>query len=514
MTTLYFNRMRNNFNKIKVAKKSELHNLRLDPENKNVISSLSKNNIYMIENNDQIQVIQSTPKNTQQIKSYVDWLKDQELELYKNNNFQDLESLPDTKKTELIKQRTYTKNKIEKWISNEKTGDQEKEIFQNILNDLKKNIDFNENNLTEFTDLKDKIIRRNDKIKAIKKLADFDILNGSKNRNIQLKIQSTEVIFKIPDHNNINVAADHWVEVVHDYIKDNYPNNRLLYAAVHMDENGQNPHAHVSISGYNINTKDYDLPDQEMKILDRHMSGKYPFKNKKWCELTDDQRSKHGEIYQSYIFHFMNKKLKKFGYEVDFKKKTKEQIEEDNYSFTKTKRSADREYNLQNKLKENNDREYEKLEKIKNKRSINQKEIRKEKNNLRVLEDQKYQIKKEIEENKNLLIKLKNNINNILKLPNIINRTFSNIVELFKKGLGNFEAFEELNKMDRQIDTTLKDLNIEDEQVSNAINRTMTETIENLEKSHTGTIEEDHSFDMVKKEISNKKKKLKPIFSP
>jgi hypothetical protein len=60
----------------------------------------------------------------------------------------------------------------------------------------------------------------------------------------------------------------------------------------------------------------------------------------------------------------------------------------------------------------------------------------------------------------------------------------------------------------------INDLNIEDEQVSNVINRTITETIENLDKSHTGTIEEEQSFDMVKKEISNKKKKLKPSFTP
>ena len=516
MATLFFNRMRNSFKNNKTANASENHNLRLDPNNKNYIQSKTKNNIYLVEkveNGSDFIQIPPTEKNLQQLKRYVEHIKEKEKKSYQENNFSDLDSLSNTRKKELTKERTYSKNKFEKWIKNEKTPEEEKNIFQKILNDIEEKKPFNQQNLEDFKNLKNKISRRNDKIKAIEKMADFDVLNNSQNRNFQLKIQSSEVVFKIPDRNNINVKPEHWEGIIQDYIKENYPDNRLLYAAIHLDEKEENPHAHVAISGYNSKTNDYDMPDQEMKILDRHMSGKYPFKNKKFRELTEEQRQKHGEIYQSYIFHFMNKKLKEYGYSVKFEKKTPEQIQADNFSFTKKKRSADREYNLQNKLNEENKKQQEKLKELKQSRAEEQKRLNKIKNQNRQIEEQQEELKKQIEDDKNLLDILKENIQKIIKIPSIINKSFQNLVDIYRHGEGDFQAFKELDQLDNELNKNLEGLDLNNEKIKKITDKSMLDTVDSIKNAQTGTQAEQQAFDILNTEISNKTRK-KPSYKP
>ena len=505
MTTLFFNRMRNNFNQSKIANKSENHNLRLDPNNKNYIKSKSENNIYLVGSD--FKQAKPNEKNLQQLKRYVEHLKEKDKKAYQENNFSDLDILSNDKKKQLTRERTLLKSKLKKWIDNEKTPEKEKDIFQNILNDIEKEKSFNKKNLEDFSNIKNKISRRNDKLKVIEKVSDFNILNGSKNRNFQLKIQSSEVIFKIPDHNKINVKSEHWKGIIQDYIKENYPNNKLLYAAIHFDEKEENPHAHVSISGYNSKTNDYDMPDQEMKVLDRHMSGKYPFKDKKWRELTEKQRQKHGEIYQSYIFHFMNKKLKEYGYSVKFEKKTKEQIEEDNYSFTKTKRSADREYNLQNKMNEENKKQEQKLKELKQDRNKEQRRLNIIKNQNRQIEEQQNELKKQIEHDKNLLDILKENIQKIIKIPSIINKSFQNLVDIYKNGEGDFQAFKELDQLDIELNKNLEGLDLNNKDIKKITDKSMLDTVDSIKNAHSGTQEEQQAFDTLNTEISNKTRK-------
>lgn len=500
MATLFFNRMRNSFKNNKTANASENHNLRLDPNNKNYIQSKTKNNIYLVENGTDFQQIPPTEKNLQQLKRYVDHIKEKEKKAYQENNFSDLDVLSNEKKKKLTRERTLLKSKLKKWIDNEKTPEQEKEIFQKVLNDIEEEKEFDKKNLDDFLNIKDKISRRNDKQKVLEKVADFNILNGSQNRNFQLKIQSSEVIFKIPDRNNINVKAEHWKGIIQDYIKENYPDNRLLYAAIHLDEKEENPHAHVSISGYNLRTKDYDMPDQEMEILDRHMSGKYPFKNKKFRELTEEQRQKHGEIYQSYIFHFMNKKLKEYGYSVKFEKKTQEQIQADNFSFTKKKRSADREYNLQNKLNEEN-------KKLKQKRLDEQKKFNKIKNENRQIEEQQKELKKQIEKDKNLLDILKENIQKIIKIPSIINKSFQNLVDIYRHGEGDFQAFKELDQLDNELNKNLEGLDLNNKEIKKITDKSMLDTVDSIKNAQTGTQAEEQAFDILNTEIKNKTRK-------
>lgn len=507
MTTLFFNRMRNNFNQSKIANKSENHNLRLDPENKNYIQSKTKNNIYLIEDGSDFKQVKTNEKNLQQVKRYIDYLKEKEKKDYQENNFTDFDVLSNEKKKQLTRERTLLKSKLKKWIDNEKTQEEEKEIFQKVLKDIEEEKEFNKKNIDDFLNIKNKILKRNDKKKVLEKVTDFDVLIGSKNRNFQLKIQSSEVIFKIPDHNKINVKSKHWKEIIQDYIKDNYPDNRLLYAAIHLDENEKNSHAHVSISGYNSKTKDYDMPDQEMKILNLHMSGEYPFKDKKWRELTEEQRQKHGEIYQDYIFNFMNEKLKEYGYSVKFEKKTKEQIEEDNYSFTKTKRSADREYNLQNKMNEENKKQEQKLKELKQDRNKEQRRLNIIKNQNRQIEEQQNELKEEIENDKNLLHILKENIQKIIKIPAIINKSFQNLVDIYRHEESDFKVFQELEQLDNELNKNLEDLNLNNKDIKKITDKSILDTVDSIKNTHSGTQAEKQAIDTLNTEISNKTRK-------
>lgn len=507
MATLFFNRMRNNFNQSKIANKSENHNLRLDPNNKNYIKSKSVNNIYLIEDRSDFKQVKTNEKNLQQVKRYIDYLKEKEKKAYQENNFSDLDVLSNEKKKQLTRERTLLKSKLKNWIENKKTPEEEKKIFQNVLNNIEEEKEFDKKNLDDFLNIKNKISRRNDKLKVIEKVSDFDVLNGSKNRNFQLKIQSSEVIFKIPDHNKINVKSKHWKEIIQDYIKENYPNNRLLYAAIHLDENEENSHAHVSISGYNSKTKDYDMPDQEMKILNLHMSGEYPFKDKKWRELTEEQRQKHGEIYQDYIFNFMNEKLQEYGYSVNFEKKTKEQIEEDNYSFTKKKRSADREYNLQNKMNEENKKQEQKLKELKQDRNKEQRRLNIIKNQNRQIEEQQNELKEEIENDKNLLNILKENIQKIIKIPGIINKSFQNLVDIYKNEKGDFKVFQELEQLDDELNKNLKDLDLNNKDIKKITDKSILDAVDSIKKTQTETQAEKQALDTLNTEISNKTRK-------
>lgn len=507
MATLFFNRMRNSFKNNKTANKSENHNLRLDPNNKNYIKSKSVNNIYLIEDGSDFKQVKTNEKNLQQVKRYIDYLKEKEKKAYQENNFSDLDVLSNEKKKQLTRERTLLKSKLKNWIENKKTPEEEKKIFQNVLNNIEEEKEFDKKNLDDFLNIKNKISRRNDKLKVIEKVSDFDVLNGSKNRNFQLKIQSSEVIFKIPDHNKINVKSKHWKEIIQDYIKENYPDNKFLYAAIHLDENEKNPHAHISISGYNSKTKDYDMPDQEMKILNLHMSGEYPFKNKKWRELTEEERTKHGEIYQDYIFNFMNEKLQKYGYSVNFEKKTKEQIEEDNYSFTKKKRSADREYNLQNKMNEENKKQEQKLKELKQDRNKEQRRLNIIKNQNRQIEEQQNELKEEIENDKNLLNILKENIQKIIKIPGIINKSFQNLVDIYKNEKGDFKVFQELEQLDDELNKNLKDLDLNNKDIKKITDKSILDAVDSIKKTQTETQAEKQALDTLNTEISNKTRK-------
>jgi len=102
----------------------------------------------------------------------------------------------------------------------------------------------------------------------------FKILNNTqKMKGANRKIRSTEVVWKIPDDNNITVEAPHQREYLHAVFRNLYKGHDILYMATHLDEtlagHKINGHTHAKISGFNNETKDFDIIDTEIKNLSK-----------------------------------------------------------------------------------------------------------------------------------------------------------------------------------------------------------------------------------------------------
>ena len=54
----------------------------------------------------------------------------------------------------------------------------------------------------------------------------------------------------------------------------------------------------------------------DQKNLAKKLGKDYPFSNKKWCELNEEELTRHGELMQDFYFDCMNKFLNKKGYQI------------------------------------------------------------------------------------------------------------------------------------------------------------------------------------------------------
>ena len=120
-----------------------------------------------------------------------------------------------------------------------------------------------------------------DKYSYLNEVGDLRKVNSS-------KIRSTEIMLKIPDDNNLNIDGKIQQEYLQSFIKKVYPDNDILYMATHYDENPDNPHTHVKLSGFNKSTNDFDLMNTEIKYLAKYAeneSAKKYFNDKKNIDI-------------------------------------------------------------------------------------------------------------------------------------------------------------------------------------------------------------------------------------
>ena len=429
-STFYCSNMRTQGCQRKKAHGSDEHNLRLESDNPNYDLDLTKNNIYLIEQNKSNEII--TLKSTSEIRKNIQknamQIEKNDMKIFLNscNNYSELSQ---NKKNILVKQRSDLKRKFKKWIDNEKTTEEEKEIFEKCLKNLNDKKKYNDNFIVDFEKIDKKISRRNDKIKAIKKIKDFDKIADLKNRNVNKKIISNEIVFKIPDKNEVNVKPEHWEKMIKHFKNKYFKDYQMIYTAIHCDENPDNTHPHMKISGLNRKSKTFDIPDHEIRILRKHTEN-YEIEHKKWCEYTDEECKKHGELYQDFLFNQMNIYLSKLGYDINVKKRTEEQKIKDNHTYQKTLRSTKRGHNRQNKLNEENQKLKKQKTELENKNIENKK----------LNEETQKEIKKNQKENEKLeknnqKLKINSfdliNINNEMKNQhNFLNRNFKKITNI------------------------------------------------------------------------------------
>lgn len=353
--TLFVRQLKTSFNRSKVATAAKKHNLRLSADNPNYDPELSVNNLYFRQVDGKLTNIKSTPENMQILYAEINHNEQQDLETY-SNNIEENEQLTDKEKKCLSVKKAKLKTKIKGWIDSGNTTEAEKIIYSNLQNSLNgESIESPEAALAAFSLITDKISRRNDKISAIESMAELMKLNNSTNRNYQLKIRSTEYVFKIPDKNEINISAKNWAKIVNDFVNKNYKDYKVLMLAIHADENPSNIHPHVLISGLNQKTKQYDLPNHDMRMVKN-----YCIENnididwhevKNWNEMSKEQHKRHGEIFQDFIFEKMNGYTKTLKYEANFVKTTPAEKAEKNHKYQTTISSTKKEHNRQNKVR-------------------------------------------------------------------------------------------------------------------------------------------------------------------
>lgn len=368
---------------------SDKHNCRFDPNNPNYDPSLTKNNLIFIngEKCNPLNIDNNYKKITEIKKSITD-------EFMKNANINsDNEELNNTEKSELQLSRNTAKSKIKKWADDKenKLTPEEKSFWTNVYNKLgNEKIDSSELN-NELRSL-GKVKRFNDKQKRIAELETFNPLVGTKSKNINFSILSKELVFKIPDKYNKKVKPDDWIKIGNAIKKSLYEDFDIIYSAVHCDENPENPHLHLSLSGKNNKSGLFDIQDSLLNKLSKQKN--YPFKGRKYSSLNKEEIKIHGEFYQDVVFHQMNFYLKKLGYDFDLTKKTKEERKAENITYKDQKKSSvNREHNRQNKIKIENENANKELNETKFKNNELKQEIEKQQLNKNWLDKKVSELK-------------------------------------------------------------------------------------------------------------------------
>ena len=141
------------------------------------------------------------------------------------------------------------------------------------------------------------------------------------------------------------------------------------------------------------------------------------------------------------------------------------------------------------------------------KKILDDERLNKIKNQNRQIEEQQEELKKQIEHDKNLLDILKENIQKIIKIPSIINKSFQNLVDIYRNDEGDFQAFKELDQLDIELNKNLEGLDLNNKDIKKITDKSMLDTVDSIKNAHSGTQEEQQAFDTLNTEISNKTRK-------
>ena len=473
--------------------KSDKHNLRFEHNIDNVLNENSKNNLLYINN---VKVKPTDNENNfNTVQNILNNLK-KDFVSSANTNDDNLK-LSNTRKTELQTKRTKLKFKIKKWADNDKAEEQEKQFWREIdqkLGDEK----LEPQPLIEELQSQGKAVKRfNDKRKALNGLEELNALIGTTSRNTSLKIISKELLYKIPDKNEVHIKPQHWIKITNAIHKELYKDFDVIYSTVHTDE--QSPHLHARISGKNNITGEFDIQDQLLNRIRELHPEKLP-DEKKYCELSAEEVQKFGKLYQTTVFSRLNQALQKLGYDdIKAKKRSKEEKKNDFEKFKDSKKPiADRQFNMQKQLLEKNEELKESntdLESSNEALMKNKSEL--EENNKSLLDNNS-----NLKNNNNKLIKKKNsNIKEIKatnkkidslneeknKLTNFLNRLNEDFAENFNK-VYNFYKTEPFKKLVDLFNT--KVLAINDYKYNEDIHSTAKFHFRSFEKNRDDLLEE------------------------
>jgi hypothetical protein len=322
MTTLYTSNLRVQFSKKGLLNAAADHNyLR---KNANVNAEQSTNNYHIVDG-----------------KKYE---KPDDAHQAFLNYFDNLYSEKKTT-SEIVEAR----KKIKKWSEN--TDGLEKEFWSNILKSNNPVDDFKKLSGDENI----KIKRFNDKKKAVDKIKKMLPKLGERPQPKGMEIIACEKIFKIPVEQKATFSSKQQAKLMRSFLKNNLPDFKEIAISLHHDEaDSKRGHVHCYIDGFNTTSKRYDLPDKELSLAreyaNRATNNDYYWEtdNRKFRELTDNERKQVGEAFQAMFYEYSNNYCKANNIDINFSinKKTPEQIaKNDKMKIENRKPVIEREFN-------------------------------------------------------------------------------------------------------------------------------------------------------------------------
>jgi hypothetical protein len=251
-----------------------------------------------------------------------------------------------------VKNRSRQKSKLRSWLKAAKTSESEKNVFNNLMEKLENNEIIDDELLSDFEKIDDKISRRNDKIKSLKSLQkNHNKIINSEQRGQQLDVITVEKVFKITSKSNFEMDAIEQRKMQQSFHEKHFPNYAIIYTAAHYDES--KGHCHLMHSGKNSANGKFDYPDAECKVVQNYMKKNAIDSSsfgKTWGEYSEVELREHGEQWQNMNYENANNILITLGIiDKQFKKLEGDEKEEAHNKIkqdpTARKRITNREYN-------------------------------------------------------------------------------------------------------------------------------------------------------------------------
>ncbi|MCG6285903.1 hypothetical protein [Vibrio vulnificus] len=244
-------------------------------------------------------------------------------------------------------------------------------------------------------------------------------LNTNNIKNTELKPNSIiveERLFKIPKHNKKGLTPEIMTEIMQSFHEEYFSDYDVLRGYIHLDErtskgNEVDDHVHFIVSGYNNETKKFDITERShnlgLKIaqkthLKKDRSGvKIDVEEalrKPYNKATDEERTLSGEMIQEAFYRKANKILRKHNIDIKFEKKELTDEEKELRAFLASQSNlpkAERVGNMVNYMAEKSKKTAKKINDYKEKN----KGLIKERNDL-IIEKGKLEVEvEELQEN-------------------------------------------------------------------------------------------------------------------
>ncbi len=404
------------------ANRSRAHNLRAKAILENLYTdklkmeeicdfTLTKNNaLYIPDENGKLKI--AKPEDGESHYNKITSRLDREKKEYLDN----LESaFNDSNKAELSDKRAKAKAALKRYEKGAEGA--EAQFWQGLTERLGSDEIDSELEISNLKNCSAKIKRFNQKVQRIKELSEYNQLLGVKSRNTEYTVFSKELVYKFPDDTGLNIKPLDLANFANYISKKLYPDFDATYLVIHLDENPDNPHAHIEYSGKNKKTGEMDIQQQvflNLKKIYKKENKVFPFEKEHYNDLTFQEVQKFGETYQDYIFEKMNQYLTERKYEVKLEKRTAEEKLNDFEKFKdKYRPSQKREFTRANKLKKENKTAENKLNNTNDELKNKSEELTDINNQVDVKNKESAELDQKIEEQKEEYGFWKNKINEI-----------------------------------------------------------------------------------------------------